>query len=189
MKKISLTLALALAAGTLGFAQSDDQDDNHQISFSIPATSILDIEGPGGNNSINFTPEAITEAGNAFDFNLSDNTLWLNYSNIKESVNHTRKVTVGMTNDLPTGMTLTVIAGADAGNGNGTKGTPNANAITLVNGTTSNIITGIGSAYTGNGINNGHQLTYNLSFDDAEFETLSADLAETVTITYTITDE
>ena len=64
MKKFALTLGLALV-GTMAFAQ-DDQDDNHQISFSVPATSILDIEGPGGDNSINFTPEAITEAGNAF---------------------------------------------------------------------------------------------------------------------------
>lgn len=187
MKKISLTLALALAAGSFAFAQ-DDSDDSHQISFSIPATSILDIEGPDG-NSINFTPEAITEAGNAFNFNLSDNTLWLNYSNIKPTATDFRVVTVGMTNDLPTGMSLTVTAGADAGNGNGVKGTPAVAPITLVNGTTSTIITGIGSAYTGNGINNGHQLTYNLSFDDAEFQSLSADLNQSVTITYTITDE
>ncbi len=187
MKKFALTLGLALV-GTMAFAQ-DDLDDSHQISFAIPATSILDIEGPGGNNGINFTPEAITEAGNAFDFNLSNSALWLNYSNIKASAETTRKVTVGMTNDLPTGMTLTVAAGTDAGNGNGVKGTPNASVITLANGSSSTIITGIGSAYTGNGINNGHQLTYNLSFDDAEFQTLSADLNESVTITYTIADE
>jgi len=188
MKKFAFTLAVALVSGTVAFAQ-DDQDDNHQISFSVPATSILDIEGPSGNNSINFTPEAITEAGNAFDFNLSDNTLWLNYSNIKSTANTTRKVTVGMTNDLPTGMSLTVSAGTDAGNGNGLKGTPNAGAITLANGSTSTIINGIGSAYTGNGINNGHQLTYNLAFDETEFQSLSADLNESVTITYTIADE
>ena len=187
MKKFILTLGLALV-GTFAFAQ-DDQDDSHQITFNIPATSILDIEGPGGNNSINFTPEAITEAGNAFDFNLTNSSLWLNYSNIKPSAEQTRKITVGMINDLPEGMSLTVTASEDAGNGNGVKGSPSANAITLENGATSTIITGIGSAYTGNGVNNGHQLTYNLSFDDAEFETLSADLNQSVTITYTITDE
>ena len=86
-------------------------------------------------------------------------------------------------------MSLTVSAGSDAGNGNGVKGTPNASAITLVNGSTSTIITGIGSAYTGNGVNNGHQLTYNLAFDNEEFQTLSADLNKSVTITYTIADE
>ena len=189
MKKFAFTLALALV-GTFAFAQ-DDHDDNHQISFSIPATSILDIEGPGENNSINFTPEAITEAGNAFDFNLSNNTLWLNYSNIKPNADGTRKVTVGMTKDLPTyqGMSLTVSAGSDAGNGQGSKGTPNAGAINLVNGSTSTIITGIGSAFTGNGVSSGHQLTYNLSFDEEEFQTLSADLNQSVTITYTIADE
>lgn len=188
MKKISLTLAVALAAGTFAFAQ-DDHDDNHQISFSIPATSILDIEGPGGNNSISFSPEAISEAGNNFDFNLSNATLWLNYSNVKADANSSRKVTVGMTNALPTGMSLSVTAGNDAGNGQGTKGTPNAGAINLVDGATSTIITGIGSAFTGTGINSGHQLTYNLSFDEEEFSTLSADLNQSVTITYTIADE
>lgn len=188
IKKLAFTLLLALI-GTFTFAQTDDHDDSHQISFSIPATSILDIEGPGGNNAISFSPEAITEAGNAFNFNLSNSTLWLNYSNIKPSADATRKITVGMTNDLPTGMYLTVISGADAGNGNGVKGTPNTSAIPLINGSSSTIITGIGSSYTGNGINNGHQLTYNLSFDNAEFETLSADLNQSVTITYTIADE
>lgn len=188
MKKIAFTFALALV-GTFAFSQTDDHDDSHQISFSIPATSILDIEGPGGNNAISFTPDAIIEAGNSFNFNLSNSTLWLNYSNIKPSAEATRKITVGMTNDLPTGMHLTVNAGEDVGNGNGVKGTPNTSAIILTNGSSSTIITGIGSAYTGNGINNGHQLTYNLSFNDAEFETLSADLNQSVTITYTIADE
>lgn len=188
MKKLVLTLALVFATVSLTFAQ-DDHDDSHQIAFTIPATSILDIEGPDGDNSITFTPAAITEAGEAFNYNLSNSSLWLNYSNIKPSANDTRKVTVGMTNDLPTGMSLTVTASADAGNGQGTKGTPNAAPITLVNGATSTIITGIGSAYTGNGVNNGHQLTYNLAFDNEEFQTLSADLNQSVTITYTITDE
>jgi len=188
MKKVITTFALALLSGSLAFAQ-DDNHDSHQISFSIPATSILDIEGPGGNNSINFTPEAITEAGESFNFNLSNSALWLNYSNIKPSVDATRKITVGMTNDLPTGMSLTVTAGNDAGNGKGVKGTPQASAISLTNGSSSTIITGIGSAYTGNGVNNGHQLTYNLAFDENEFQTLSADLNQSVTITYTISDE
>ena len=187
MKKLALTFGLALL-GTMVFAQ-DDHDDSHQISFTVPATSILDVEGPGGDNSISFTPEAIAEAGNAFDFDLSNSSLWLNYSNIKPTAEATRKVTVGMTNELPTGMTLTVTAGADVGNGSGVKGTPNASAITLVNGSSSTIITGIGSAYTGNGVSNGHQLTYSLAFDNAEFQTLSADLNQSVTITYTIADE
>lgn len=188
MKKIYLTLITIIIASTLVLAQ-DNQTDNHQISFSVPATSILDIEGPGGNNSIFFSPDAITEAGIAFDFNLSNSSLWLNYTNIKPSEEGTRHITIRMTNDLPVGMTLNVSADLDAGNGNGTKGIPNLSGITLVNGATSTIITGIGSAYTGDGVNSGHQLTYNLIFNDNEFQTLTADLNTTVTITYTIADE
>lgn len=188
MKKIYLTLITIIIASITVLAQ-DIQADNHQVSFSIPATSLLDIEGPGGNNSIFFSPDAITEAGIAFDFNLSNSSLWLNYTNIKSTADGTRRITIGMTNDLPTGMTLNVSAGLDAGNGNGTKGTPISSPITLANGATSTIITGIGSAYTGDGVNNGHQLTYNLVFNDDDFQTLTADLNKTVTITYTIADE
>lgn len=188
MKKVYLTLIIAILAGTFVIAQ-DDPNDNHNVSFSVPVISILDIEGPGGNSSVNFTPEAITEAGVAFSFNLSNTSLWLNYTNIKSNAEATCRVTVGMTNDLPTGMALSVSAGLDAGNGQGDKGTPNSSAILLTNGATSTIITDIGSAYTGDGVNNGHQLTYNLTFDDDEFQTLTADLNQSVTITYTIADD
>lgn len=188
MKKLSLTLALILAVGTVVVAQ-DNQNDNHSISFSFPATSILDVEGPGGNNSITFSPEAVIEAGNAFDFNLTNSSLWLNYTNVKPNAESTRKVTVEMTNDLPTGMDLFVLASTDAGNGHGVKGTPGAQAIPLTNGSVATIITGIGSAHTGNGVSSGHKLTYNLTFDENEFQTLTADLNQSVTITYTITDE
>ena len=188
MKKSFLIFIITHIAYTFVLAQ-DNPNNNHEVTFFVSSTSILDIEGPGGNNSVNFTPSAITEAGTAFSFDLSNSELWLNYTNVKSSVNGTRKITVGMTNDLPAGMTLTVKASAYAGSGHGLKGTPSALAILLENGVTSTIITGIGSAFTGDGINNGHQLTYNLSFNDDEFHTLTTDMNESVTITYTIVDE
>lgn len=188
MKKIYLTLTTILVTSMMVIAQ-DVQTENHQVAFSVPATSILDIEGPNANNSIFFSPEAVTDAGVAFDFNLSNSTLWLNYTNVKATVGGTRRVTVGMTNELPTGMTLKVSAGLDSGNGQGEKGSPVATPVTLVNGSTFTLITGIGSAFTGDGVNSGHLLTYNLVFDDDEFQTLTADLNKSVTITYTIADE
>lgn len=188
MKRPSLIILTVFAAHIAVFAQ-DTGADNHQVTFSVAATSILDIEGPGGNNSVNFTPEAISEAGTAFSFNLSNSSLWLNYTNVKATSGGTRKITVGMTNDLPVGMVLSVSAGLDVGNGEGVKGIPNVQEIPLSGGTTSTIITGIGSAFTGDGVSSGHLLTYNLSFDDDEYQTLTTDLNSTVTITYTIVDE
>lgn len=188
MKSSLMGLLFTILSVTSAFAQ-DNNHDSHIISFSIPATSIIDIEGPNGDNAIHFSPAAISEAGESFDFNLTNSTLWLNYSNIKPTVDDTRKILVSMTNDLPTGMTLTVIAGNDVGLGNGVKGTPRSTPITLVNGTSSSIINGIGSAYTGNGVHRGHRLTYTLSFDQNQFETLTEDLDESVVITYTIADE
>ncbi len=188
MKRIPLILIIILAVNTVVFAQ-DTGSDNHLVTFTVSATSILDIEGPGGNNAVNFAPEAISEAGTAFSFELSNSSLWLNYTNVKATDGSTRKITVGMTNDLPVGMELSVSAGLDIGNGEGSKGIPNVQAITLSDGVTSSIITGIGSAFTGDGVSNGHLLTYNLSFDDDEYQTLTTDLSNTVTITYTIIDE
>lgn len=186
MKKIVFVFGL-LFCSTLGFAQ-DNLDDDHQIAFALPATSVLDIEGPGGDKSLTFTTQAVVEAGSLNDYDLIDETLWLNYTNIKPGNGVTRRVIVQMTGELPEGMTLTVAADDYTGIGYGEVGTPNPSAITL-DGTISTIVSNIGSVYTGNGVNNGHQLTYALVFDEAHIEYLSANLNTFVIITYTIEDE
>ena len=57
-------------------------------------------------------------------------------------------------------------------------------------GSDQNVITGIGSAYTADGVNNGHKLTYVLSLAAAPGSYAAIDAAggTTIGITYTITD-
>ncbi len=186
MKKIHFLLYISLIS-FVSFAQ-DGVEDNHTITIGLPASSVLDIEGPGGDKSLTFTTQAVVEAGSEYNYDLVDETLWLNYSNVKAENGATRKVNVQMAGALPEGMTLTVSADPYSGNGEGEVGTPNPMAIVL-DGSISTIVSNIGSVYTGNGINNGHNLSYELEFDNARLEYLSANLNTAVTITYTIEDE
>ncbi len=191
MKKwTQFVFAATLVASATVVSAQDDNDDVHDVVISIPEVALVDLESATG-TSINLGPQAPTEAGLPLDFSAQTNSaIWMNYSSIKSTVNDpTRNITAKIsTGTLPSGMTLTVTSAGDAGNGDGTMGT----SVGAVNLTTSdqNVITGIGSAYTGNGVNNGHNLTYGLSLSVAagSYASIDADDATTVQITYTISD-
>jgi hypothetical protein len=104
---------------------------------------------------------APTEAGDAVSFP-SDNSIWLNYSSIvgsttEPSRNVTAQITAGT---VPAGTVLSVVAGADAGSGDGTMGAPTA--VIALSGAAQNVISAIGSAYTGDGVSKGHNLSFAL---------------------------
>ena len=192
MKKLLLSLTL----GLLVFGVSNAQDTNeaqHGVSITIPEVFILDIEGSGAEVTtatvLDLTPDVPTdlEAGEIANFTKTDASLTLNYTSIVAS-GQTRNVTVSLDSDMPAGVTLKVKAGAIMGSGSkGTTGTPNA-GVTL-GATATNLITGIGTSYTGDGNANGHNLTYTLSTDASNFQNLEATTsAITRTVTYTITD-
>ena len=190
MKKIiKMMTAAALVFGSLNFSFAQDTNvDAHDINITIPEVALLDIEADGS-TTIDLGAVAPTEAGEAIDFtNTTNSDLWINYSSIVGSTTEaSRKVTVKVSNGtLPGGMTLKVTAGADAGNGGGTVGTPTAQ-VTL-SGTDQDIITGIGSCYTGNLFSNGHNLSYALVVDQANYGDIDFDEATTLTVTYTLTD-
>jgi hypothetical protein len=191
MKHLNKFLAVAFVASSFALnAQADDQDDVHDVVISIPEVALVDLEAASG-TSINLGPAAPTEAGLPLDFSGQTNSdIWLNYSSIKSTANDpTRDITAAITSGvLPAGMALDVTAAADAGNGDGLMGS-SAGAVTLT-GSAQDVITGIGSAYTGDGVNNGHNLTYALSLAAAagSYAALDADDATTIQITYTISD-
>ena len=180
----------AIVAASLGLQAQDDDDDVHNIVIGIPEVALVDIEGSSG-TSINLGPTAPTEAGLALDFSAqTNNDLWINYSSIKHGTNDpTRDITAKISSGtVPAGMDLIVTAGADASNGDGTMGS-STGAVTLT-GSDQDVITGIGSAYTANGVSNGHNLTYSLSVNVAagSYAQLDAEDANTVSVTYTISD-
>lgn len=181
--------AFLILVSTSVFAQ-DSETDSHQLTINIPDVALLDIES-ALSNDITLEAAGPTEAGEKLNFDETNTDLWINYSSIV-GTDHTRKVTVQITDgDVPAGLDLTVLAGAYSGSGKGTTGTPAASAINLNNKLAADIISGIGSCYTGDGASNGHQLTYQVkeSTDASAYSNLNFDNSATLTITYTLTDE
>lgn len=192
-----LTLTLFFAFCLYVQAQ-DGKIASHTVDISVPNVAILDIE-PAGNTSISLGMAAPTEAGEAFDFttNATDNSLWINYSSTvgsivnpldnNELIAQTRRVTVQAVGVIPSGTVLKVQAGDDAGNGQGDVGAPVADPVTLSL-LPQDLITNIGTCYTGTPENNGHNLTYTLESDENNFSALNLANNTTLTITYTLTD-
>jgi hypothetical protein len=187
MKRKLLTIATVLLAAFAANAQ-DTKAAFHTVGIVIPEVALLDIEGAP--QAITLTAVAPTEAGNAIDMSTAtDATLWLNYSSIKRtSTDATRAVTAQVTTGtIPGGIDFKVVASADAGGGEGTLGTPSS-ILTLTN-AAQNIITGVGSAYTGNGTSKGHLLTYSMvAKTGAAYGDIDADDSATLTVTYTLSD-
>lgn len=190
MKKLKLTIVMsvftALVSGNL--SAQDTASDSHTITISVPKVALVDIEPSASKNLIlGFT--APTEAGNPIVASPANNSLWLNYSSIK-SGSDTRTITVKLGPPLQ-GVDVHVTAAGPTGAGAGTLGA-SAGLLTL-SGVDQTIISGIGSAYTGNGANNGHNLTYAVVAGSgpggvANYAELQITANAQTTVTYTISD-
>ena len=192
MKLQNLFIAAALLFATTAInAQSLEQrTDSHNVTIGIPEVALLDLESTTGENEIELTATAPTEAGDKVEFNQEDSTLWINYSSIV-GTDATREVSVQITDgDVPAGLELSVVAKADAEQGEGTTGSVSGDAIVLNGNSAATIIEGVGSAYTGNGANKGHNLTYKIaqSNDSDSYSKLNFEQSQTLTITYTLSD-
>ncbi|AQX84191.1 hypothetical protein OZ664_10110 [Elizabethkingia sp. HX WHF] len=191
MKKLNYPLALSivLIAVSANVKAQDKNFDSHSIAITIPKVALVDIE-PAASKNLTLAFTAPTEAGQPLTAPTPNSTLWLNYSSIKSQADTTRNVTVKLTALVP-GVDIKVTAAAATGSGGGTLGTPSAQLI--LSAADQTIITGIGSAYTGDGANNGHNLTYALNYGSAagsvaSYSDLDATATATATVTYTISD-
>lgn len=189
LKTISTLLVLSGIAATSTFAQAtDDKDDFHTITVTIPEVAILDLETSSASSAITLAAVAPTEAGNAIDFtDASNSDLWLNYSSIiGSSTEPSRNVTAALGTAVPAGVEIKVTASAATATGAGVKGTTAGEVVLST--TAQNVITGVGSCYTGTGVNNGHQLTYVMSLKTGEYGQLDFDNSGDITVTYTLSD-
>lgn len=192
MNKLKLTVAMSLFAAAISgnLSAQDTATDNHTITISIPEVALVDIE-PSATKNITLGFTAPTEAGNPLVATAANTTLWLNYSSIKSVAHPLRNITVSI-NTVIDGVDIHVTAAGATGSGAGLFGT-SAGPLTL-SATNQTIISGIGSAFTGNGANNGHNLTYALApGSGAGAVAAYADLQATATpitktVTYTISD-
>ena len=190
-RKISIITSLLIAVVVMRTFGQDKGTAVQQVVVSVPEVALMDLESATG-TTVAFSPERPQEAGQAIDFsNQVNSSIWINYSSIVSSRTEPgRNITAQITSGtLPQGVVLSVVASQDAGLGDGAMG----KATTAVNLTdqAQDIIRGVGSAYTGNGVSKGHQLTYALSLSEATGSYASLDFNEsgTVSITYTMTDQ
>lgn len=189
--KLSNLLFTALIIFTVSSTFAQKNKDKHTITIGIPQVALLDLES-SISTSISLTGIAPTEAGEAVTFNATNSDIWINYSSIVGSTTEpARTVSVQITDgEVPVGLELKVLAAKDAGKGDGKMGTAASAAQILSKLSANNLIEGVGSAYTGNGPSKGHQLTYTLSQSAAagSYANLDFDKAQTLTITYTLSD-
>ena len=150
------------------------------VTITLPQVTLLDIE-PAGNISFSFV--APTEAGNALKNPSPNTTKWLNYTSAIPTGGSTKIVTASVNNTIP-GIDIKLLAGPATGVGAGTLGS-SVGQITLST-TGKTIISGIGGAYTGNGSNNGHQLTISLSANSSDYSLIKAQTNTQIIITYTL---
>lgn len=178
-----LVFVLAFGPSFSLFAQ-DTNTDSHQITVEVPTVALLDLETTSGSENFTaaFTQPTPFEAGEKLTAPADNTTLWLNYSSI-QTASTPKHVDVSASAVVP-GINVHVVAGTSA-SGFGAKGTPTAgfNLTTSVQ----SLITGIGSAYTATGPNNGHLLTYSFTALDANYANLRSG-STTIEVTYTLAD-
>jgi hypothetical protein len=187
MKKLSLlcTVFSFLGASTV-FAQDTDEQ-SHNVSITFPEIALMDIESTN-NSNVSFQLNASgVEAGQEYVIDEENQDLWINYTSVVADNSSDRSITV-VAASVPSieGLTLRVVAGPHIGSGGGELGTPTSVVTPSTNPV--EIITNIGSSYTGNGNSNGHNLTYYLDYS-GDFENLNvSDAGSTISLTYTITE-
>jgi hypothetical protein len=159
----------------------------HDVRISIPKVALLNLIS---NNSEDLRIDlgAPNKAGNRLLSENFDKVFWVNYSSVLNKSNQKRKIVAVMKNQLPKGILLKVQAYNATGGGVGNLGNP-TNEVILSN-NPSDIITGIGSCYTGQGIENGHFLKYSIEFDKtSEDYALYSGKSYRLDIVYTLTDD
>lgn len=152
---------------------------------------IVDIEPD--NKAVHLSLAPAIEAGDPLTGNSTptvsaastDNSKWINYSSWLLSLQSTKhKITAHLTATVP-GVDIMVQAGNPVGTLGAGVGV--STGIVKLTAFRADVITGIGYAVTGNGINHGHNLVYSLAISD--ISKLSQFTTKTVTVVYTFMNE
>jgi len=167
---------------------SQNNSAEHKINIEIPEVALLGLVSNGSSN-VNIHLQSPVEAGNSIDFSNThqNENIWVNYSSIIRDNNHRRKIVAFIQGEVPTGIQLKVVASEASGAGKGKLGT-SLGTVALTS-QPAEIITNIGSCYTGKGTSNGHYLSYKLEYDNSADNYAQLSQSETsFNVVYTLTD-
>jgi len=168
-----------------GTGYAIDKEASHKARVVIPEVAMLAIQHDA-NSNLQFAANVSNTAGDQIELNSVDqSSVWLNYSSVV-SPNQKRKVTATVLGDIPTGMALKVktqestLGVGETGSGNGT---------ILLSNSPADIISGIGSCYTGSGVQKGQQLLYELEVNNQQFYRNEEIHDLSLSVVYTLTDD
>lgn len=152
LRLFHMFLLLILSLSVLVNAQDKNAVNTH-IVFKIPAVSLVDFAGSDKRVSY--------KSGVGAEQIITPSTLdktWLNYSSISDGLS-TNVISVNLSSgEIPAEIMIKLSVGEDVGAGAGNIGTPVGTIVLTPY--PQDIIVGIGSCYTGRGIDKGHRLTY-----------------------------
>ncbi len=144
--------------------------------------ALVDFQGSDRTVTSNSPTEGEKSVEQIVTESTNDNT-WLNYSSIvPEGV--TNYITAYISDgSLPSATSINLRIGEDVSAGAGATGIPGKKII--LSRYPQNIITDIGSCYTGRGTNKGHQLFFSLNGEDLNVEMPNSN-EYSISVTYTI---
>lgn len=186
MKYRDAVLIFFILISFANYSLASDKEAEHKASVVIPDVALLSLKSEGSSN-VEFQSTTSASAGEkiALQSNQESN-IWLNYSSIVTN-NQKRKITATVVGDIPNGISIKLKAGENSGAGIGELGLSNGSIV--LSKSPVDIISGIGSCYTGVGVQNGHLLSYDLEIDENSFYGTSENRETSVSVIYTLTDD
>ncbi len=180
--KFAISLAFLVAGVLPVFSQNESSNIN--LRFSIPEIAVMDVE-PDFNN-IEFSVIASADPGGQPEIEqVSGESVWINYSSAIRNKGNKRAINAQLTNNtLPEGISFYIQASAASPFGSANQGISAGKV--QISSEPRPIITGIGSCFTGDGMNMGHELRYVLEITD--FNKIESKPDQVFTVLYTITD-
>jgi len=185
-KLMLIVLALVALAASAALAATDN--DSHTVTISVNEVAMI---GVNGTNEVSLTIGAPTTDGDAFLVTPANaDAKWLQYTSIVPTDStYKRTIQVDLASgsgSIPAGTTLKVTPSAPATGYKGNAGT--ATPQVTISQTAANVVTDIGSCYTGTETSNGVQLTYSLEINNGQEGSLYSTSAYTPEVRYTLTN-
>lgn len=181
---IALLIIGSMGLPILSLAQKNNSAEI-SVSLKIPPVALINfVSNERQMITYSYSTMQFQEVEQVITPTTGDKT-WVNYSSIV-GPGLSNYITVHISSgSLPADVLLSVFISDDIGAGAGNTGT-SVGHITLSS-YPQNIITNIGSCYTGQGVNKGHQLIYVWENPDSYNYSLNYENGKAIAVTYTIT--
>ena len=157
-----INLAILLIIALPAFPQTESGNIN--VRFSIPEIAVMDVE-PDYNNIEFSVAASANPGGEPVVEQISGESVWINYSSAIGRNGNKRSINAQLVeNSLPEGISLYVEASSASPFGSANQGVSVGKV--KISGEPRPIITGIGSCFTGDGVNAGHEIRYFVEITD-----------------------